>query len=58
MKIASSLRAIRLIHHLVKSGDKETPYVYFAPIIGAYKGIVREYATLERLERFKARRKK
>ncbi len=46
----------RILREIIKAA-KETPYVYFAPLIGAYKGIVREYVALERLERLKAKRK-
>jgi hypothetical protein len=42
----------RIIREIIAAA-KETPYVYFAPLIGAYKGIVREYELLARYERIK-----
>lgn len=46
----------RIVREIIAAA-KETPYVYFAPLIGAYKGIVREYAILDRYEKIKSFRR-
>lgn len=43
---------IRIFKVIIQAA-KETPHEYFAPIVGAYRGIKREYQLLDRLERMK-----
>ncbi len=43
---------IRIFKVIVQAA-KETPYEYFIPLIGAYRGIKREYQLLDRLERMR-----
>lgn len=41
------------IFKIIVQAAKETPFEYFIPVIGAYRGIRREYRLLDRLERIK-----
>lgn len=43
---------IRILRLIIQAA-RETPREYFAPIIGGYRGIKREYQLLDRLERMK-----
>jgi hypothetical protein len=46
---------MRRIFKVILIAAKETPREFFAPIIGAYRGIKREYRLLDALDKRKSR---